>query len=262
MLGKRAFPIRKFLVRSHSLRSRLGDRGEARYLSQFNSRTYVLSMLPYILAVFTTFKMSSKVLQIGVIGGGDVAQIVHLPTFMFLSGTFKVKTICDISQKTADHCAARFGITKAVTDPNIIFQDSSIDAVVVLTSDEYHAPYAVASLKAGKHVLVEKPISLSMEAAQEIIEAEMSAPNGARVFVGYMRRYAPSLQAFKREIANIGTIKYARVRDIIGPNAYFIGQSGANPVKTFEDVAPTAADDRKQKLATLLEQAWARRSEI
>jgi len=204
--------------------------------------------------------MSGRTLQVGIIGAGDVAQIVHIPTFTFLSRLFKIAVICDVSAKTAAHCASKFGIPRSTTDPETIFSDQTIDIVVVLTSDEYHAPYAIAALEAGKHVLVEKPISLSQQAAEGIIEAEKrsTAPgaSGARVFVGYMRRYAPSLAAFKREVATLGPIKYARVRDIIGPNAYFIGQSGTEPQKFFEDVAPEKAEDRKEKLTALLEQAW------
>ncbi|EEU39705.1 uncharacterized protein NECHADRAFT_94735 [Fusarium vanettenii 77-13-4] len=200
--------------------------------------------------------MSPKVLHVGIIGGGDVAQIVHLPTFLFLSDLYKVVTVCDVSQKTANHCATKFGVPRATTKPAEIFDDASIDVVVVLTSDEYHAPYTIAALRAGKHVMVEKPITLSLQAAQEIIETEGSAPNGARVFVGYMRRYAPSLQAFKREVASIGSIKYARVRDIIGPNAYFIGQSGTEPKKYHDDIPLEASQDRSARLSALLEQAW------
>ncbi|POR34955.1 hypothetical protein TPAR_04867 [Tolypocladium paradoxum] len=205
--------------------------------------------------------MPQRVLQVGVIGGGDVAQIVHLPTFLFLSSLYRVTAICDVSQKTADHCATRFGIPRATTNPADIFNDASIDVVVVLTSDEYHAPYTIACLQAGKNVLVEKPITLSLRAAQEIIDAESAAPNGARVFVGYMRRYAPSLEAFKREVASMGSIKYARVRDIIGPNAYFIGQSGTEPKKYHDDIAPEASQERTVRLATLLGQAWGVSSE-
>ncbi|KAE9572448.1 hypothetical protein CGMCC3_g11504 [Colletotrichum fructicola] len=156
--------------------------------------------------------MSSKVLQVGVIGGGDVAQIVHLPTFMFLSSLFKVATICDISQKTADHCRDKFKIPHATTNPDDIFNDPAIDVVVILTSDEYHAPYTIAALKFGKNVLLEKPMTLSLQAGEEIIDAETNAPNNARVFVGYMRRYAPSLQAFKREIASIDKINRGHIR--------------------------------------------------
>ncbi|CAI0645821.1 unnamed protein product [Colletotrichum noveboracense] len=194
--------------------------------------------------------MSSKVLQVGVIGGGDVAQIVHLPTFMFLSSLFKVVSICDISRKTADHCRDKFKIPRATTNPDDIFNDPAIDVVVILTSDEYHAPYTIAALKVGKNVLLEKPMTLSLQAGEEIIDAETKAPNNARVFV-----------AFKREIASIDKIKYARVRDIIGPNAYFIGQSGAYPQKYYDDIPMEASEDRKSRLAVLLGQAWGQEPE-
>lgn len=200
--------------------------------------------------------MVPKILKVGVIGGGDVAQIIHLPILQLLSHLYKVTTICDISKKTADHCAAKFGIPTGTTNPHDIFKSADIDVVFNLTSDEFHAPYTIAGLKAGKFVMVEKPITLSLQAAQEILEAERSAPNGARVFVGYMRRYAPSLQAFKREVSTIKAIKYARVRDIIGPNAYFIGQSGASPTKFVDDIPAAAGVDRRERLAVLLEQAW------
>lgn len=62
--------------------------------------------------------------------------------------------------------------------------------------------------------MIEKPITLSIPSAQRIIDAEQQAPNGARVFVGYMRRYAKSFtQTFKREVDGIGRILYARARD-------------------------------------------------
>jgi predicted dehydrogenase len=204
--------------------------------------------------------MAGRVLNVGIIGAGDVAQIVHIPTFTFLSRLFKITTVCDVSAKTAAHCAAKFGIPRSTTDPEILFSDPVIDVVVVLTSDEYHAPYTIAALEAGKNVLVEKPISLSLQAAEGILEAERKSTgpggSGARVFVGYMRRYAPSLAAFKREVETLGPIKYARVRDVIGPNAYFIGQSGTEPEKFFDDITLENRQDRKEKLAALLEQAW------
>lgn len=128
--------------------------------------------------------------------------------------------------------------------------------IFVLTSDEYHAPYTIAALQAGKSVMVEKPITLSIQSAQAILDAEQAAPGGARVFVGYMRRFAPSLKAFLRETATIGSIKYARVRDIIGPNSYFIGQSGCYPEKYLDDVSESARQDRQSRLSALLEEAW------
>jgi len=85
----------------------------------------------------------------------------------------------------------------------------------VLTSDEFHEPYTIAALRAGKHVMIEKPITLSIAAAQRIIDVE--AESEGKVFVGYMRRYAASFtNAFKRELASIPKILYARSRDFSG----------------------------------------------
>lgn len=126
----------------------------------------------------------------------------------------------------------------------------------ILTSDEHHAPLAILTLEAGKHVFIEKPVSLSIPSVQRIIDAEKAATNGARAFVGYMRRYAPSyVNAFKREVASIPKILYARVRDFSGPNAQFVSQSGTFQFKGT-DFPASAADDRNTKLQSLFEEAF------
>lgn len=125
-----------------------------------------------------------------------------------------------------------------------------MDVVFVLTSDEFHAPYTIAALQAGKHVMIEKPITLSLAAAQRIVDAE--ANSKGKVFVGYMRRYATSFtQAFKREVATIPKILYARSRDFSGPNAYFVDGSGTFQVKNT-DFPQTAGADRKRNLDALM----------
>lgn len=131
-----------------------------------------------------------------------------------------------------------------------------MEVVFILTSDESHAPLACASLKAGKHVFIEKPVSLSLPSVQAIIEAEKSAPNKSRVFVGYMRRYAPSfVKAFKREVASIPKILYARVSDFSGPNAKFVNESGTFQVKNF-DYPEGAAEERNMRLEALFAEAF------
>jgi predicted dehydrogenase len=83
------------------------------------------------------------------------SQVVHLPMLQLLSYLFETKAICDVSKKTADHCAASYNIPISTTNPNELFQNPDIDAIIILTSDEYHAPYSIAALQAGKSVLVE-----------------------------------------------------------------------------------------------------------
>ncbi|KAF2494852.1 NAD(P)-binding protein [Lophium mytilinum] len=193
-------------------------------------------------------------LRVGVIGAGEVAQVIHLPVLALLFHPYSVTIICDISAKNASHCAAKFHISKFTTSAADVYTSPDVDIVFILTSDEFHAEYAIAALKAGKHVMVEKPISLSMQSAKRIIDAEKEA-GGPRVFVGYMRRYAPSfVQAFKREVAAIPRVLYARSRDFSGPNAQFVSQSGTFQVQNT-DFPPGAGEERTKRLNDLFAEA-------
>jgi Oxidoreductase family, NAD-binding Rossmann fold len=189
-------------------------------------------------------------LRLGLIGAGEVAQVIHIPTLQLLDHLYSIVAICDVSKNSADHCASKFHIRTATTNPLEIITHPEIDVVFVLTSDEFHLPYTLAALQHGKHVFVEKPVTLSIPSAAQIVDAEKTA-SGPKVFVGYMRRYAPSfVNAFKREIATVPKILYARSRDIIGPNSHFVAQSGAFPVKVTD--FPLEADNARKELLDVL----------
>lgn len=183
-------------------------------------------------------------------------QVCHGPCLLLLSHLFKIQSICDLSAKTVAYVADKFHVPHHTTVPHDVIAHPDVDLVFVLTSDDSHAPLAIAALAAGKNVFIEKPVSLSLPSVQTIIDAERAAPNGARVFVGYMRRYAPSyLEAFKREVASIPKILYARVRDFSGPNARFVDQSGTFQVRNA-DYPPAASEERDQRLAALFAEAF------
>lgn len=186
----------------------------------------------------------------------EVFQVCHGPCLFLLSHLFKIESICDVSPTHVDHCATKFSVAHKTTNPEETIDHPKVDVVFILTSDETHAPLAIRSLQAGKHVFVEKPVSLSIPSVQRIIDAEKEAKGGARVFVGYMRRYAPSyVQAFKREVASMPKISYARVRDFSGPNAQFVNQSGTFQVKGT-DFPASATQERNEKLQQLFEEAF------
>ena len=110
----------------------------------------------------------------------------------------------------------------------MLLVEPEIDLIFNLTSDESHEMYTVNALRCGKHVFLEKPMTLSIPSAERIVAVEKEPRCcGARVSVGYMRRYAPSfVGAFKREVASIDRILCARCRGIVGPNSQFVSQSG------------------------------------
>ena len=192
----------------------------------------------------------------GLIGAGEVSQVVHLPTLQLLNRLYEIMIICDVSQQSMDYCVGRYRIPKSTQNAADIFEDPEIDLVFILTSDEYHETYAVAALQAGKSVMLEKPLTLSLQSARRILEAEAQSKNGARVFVGYMRRYAPSfVGAFKREVASINRILYARSRGIVGPNSYFVNQSGTSAQK-YTDFPAESNTQRTELLDGLLQEAF------
>nr|OQO24845.1 hypothetical protein B0A51_10332 [Rachicladosporium sp. CCFEE 5018] len=191
--------------------------------------------------------MSTRKLRVGIIGAGDVAQVIHLPVLALLSHLYTI---------TADHCASKFHVPTSTTRAEDIITDLHVDVVFILCTDEFHEPYTIAALQVGKHVMLEKPITLSSPSAQRMIDAERNVRNGARVFVGYMRRYAKSFtQTFLRELTTIPRILYARSRDFCGPNPRFLSESGTFQIRSADYPAETAVD-RERRLDILYREAF------
>src|SRR5579864_8553731 len=112
-------------------------------------------------------------LRVGVVGCGVIAQVMHLPHLLELDELFSLEAVCDISAPTAVACAERYGDPKVFTDWAEMLQEP-LDAVLVLTSSS-HAPVAVAAARAGKHVLVEKPMCLTVSEGRQMIDAAAEA---------------------------------------------------------------------------------------
>jgi len=185
------------------------------------------------------------IINIGLIGCGEVAQVIHIPTLSFMSAYFRITYLCDVSAGALTHCAAKVpGTVKTTEDPAKLCASPDVDAVLVANSDEYHAVHAILALKHNKHVLVEKPMAMNRRDAHALIEAE--AKSKGMVMVGYMRRYAAPFEDAIKEIGGLDKILYARVKDIIGPNSCFVGQSGTFPEK-FTDFRPEDSEDKTKR---------------
>lgn len=179
----------------------------------------------------------------------------HGPCLLLMSHLYRIESVFDISANNTAHCVAKFNIPHAASNVGDVINNPAVDVVFVLTSDDSHESVVVQALNAGKYVMVEKPLTLSSASAQRILNAEKAA-GGGRVFVGYMRRYAPSyLEAFKREVASIPRILYARVRDFSGPNAKFVNESGSFSVKNF-DFPPGVVAERDARLEALFKETF------
>ena len=127
-----------------------------------------------------------------------------------------------------------------------------VDVVFVLSSTEYHAEHVVRALRNGKAVFVEKPMALNERDLTLILEVQKQT--GGKVMVGYMRRYAAAFVDAIQEIGGLDQISYARVRDIIGQNAFFVNQSGTFPQR-YDDIAPADVEEKKKCMDAMVKEA-------
>jgi predicted dehydrogenase len=182
-------------------------------------------------------------LRVGVIGLGEVAQIVHLPVLLSRPELYDVRAVCDISPTLLHVVGDQYRVTRRYDTASELIGADDLDCVFVLNSDEYHAECVTAALQRGLHVLVEKPMCLSRREAEDIMTARDRA--GSTVMVGYMRRFAPAFLEATERIASLGDITYARVHDIIGRNQLIVEQTAM--VHRPNDIPQAVLEDRWAK---------------
>lgn len=193
------------------------------------------------------------VVNIGMIGLGEVAQTVHLPIVAEMPDLFRVTAICDISPTLLQAIGDRLHLPESARHQrfdDVVARDD-VDLVMVLTSSEYHAETAITSIEAGKHTFIEKPMCLTIAEADAIVAAHNAA--NVQVMVGYMRRFAPAFVEAERQLPSLGELRYGRVRAIIGPNATFIDQSKVHVVRARDFPDGALADRRERDRAGLRE---------
>jgi predicted dehydrogenase len=133
-------------------------------------------------------------LRVGLLGLGSIAQVVHLPILTELPGV-KLVAVCDVDNAKARAIAARFGIPRVHASDTEVWRADDLDALVICTPSHLHAEQSIAALQAGKHVLVEKPLGLTADAAEKVIAAARDARRTLMVAMNH--RYRPDIAALK-----------------------------------------------------------------
>src|SRR5260370_17359739 len=80
-----------------------------------------------------------------------------------------------------------------------LLADPKVEAVIIAIADQFHVPTAIQAIEAGKHVLVEKPLGVSVEECNQLVNAKKPAPD-LIVRVGYMKRFNPGISFARRSI--------------------------------------------------------------
>jgi predicted dehydrogenase len=136
----------------------------------------------------------SHALRTALVGGGLIAQAIHLPNLARLRDAFELVAIADVSRTVADGLAARHAPARAYTDWARMLDEGRLDAVVVCSPHATHAAIVLAALDHGLHVLVEKPLTVAPDDAAAICRRRDET--GLVVAVGYMKRYDAAFQAW------------------------------------------------------------------
>jgi predicted dehydrogenase len=170
---------------------------------------------------------------IGVIGGGLVAQAVHLPLLQRLDEHFRVVALAEPDEAVRATVAARHAISATYPDHRSLLEGGAARAVIVCSPNVTHARVVVDTLDAGVDVLVEKPLCLTPEEGDGIIAARDRA--GLVVQVGYMKRFDPAVEALLDELPaplqHIATETYDP-----GLRAWFGPAGGAGLDDVFSDI--------------------------
>lgn len=152
-----------------------------------------------------------RTLKIAIIGCGGIAQGAHMPGYKKLPNVEMV-ACCDIDENKAKEAASKFGIGKVFTDYRQLLKIREIEAVSVCTPNIAHKEPTVAALRAGKHVLVEKPMAMNAREASAMVAA--ARKHDRKLMVGLNNRWRADVQALKRFIdaGEMGEIYFAKAQ--------------------------------------------------
>ena len=107
--------------------------------------------------------------RVGVVGCGVIANSTYLPGITSFKDTVELVAVCDAQRPLAEAAAKKFGAREVYDDYDSMLTRAPIDAVVVLTNIQAHAPNVLAALQAGKHVYTEKTMATTVEDADKLI---------------------------------------------------------------------------------------------
>jgi predicted dehydrogenase len=134
--------------------------------------------------------------RIGIIGLGWFGEI-HAETIIGIPN-LKLDALCTRTPDRLAEQGKKFGVSKLYTDYHDMLADPDIDAVSICTMWDQHTEPAIAALKAGKHVFLEKPIASTPEDARKIVEAAKTSKG--ILFIGHVVRFNPRFRMAKQAI--------------------------------------------------------------
>ena len=144
---------------------------------------------------------SDGLVNVGLIGASSFCQSIHLPNMVKLRKTFNLMTVMSRTGSTAKAVARRYGAATCATDVTSVLDNDGVDLAFITTRHDLHGELVLRSLKANKHVFVEKPLVLKdteLEKIKEFYDQNSTAPV---LMVGYNRRFSPAIKEIQKILA-------------------------------------------------------------
>jgi predicted dehydrogenase len=163
----------------------------------------------------------------GIIGCGDVTEIKSGPAFSKVPGSSLIAVMRRDAVKAQDY-ALRHNVPTWYADASQLISDPQVNAVYIATPPVFHEEYAIASIKAGKPVYVEKPMSTDVAACERM--CDMAASNGVKLSVAHYRRALPMFIKIKQMIEEhaIGDIRLVRLSMLQPDQSSIIARTETN----------------------------------
>ncbi len=148
----------------------------------------------------------------GVIGCGGIADRRTLPGMM-LADNAELVAVMDANGDAAESCKVKYGAKYAFTSYEDVLNTDEIEAVYIASPVFFHKEQAIAAAKAKKHILLEKPVALTVADAEEIRKA--CEENGVKISIGFLMRFHGYHQKIKEIIAE------GKIGDIVSIRGQF-----------------------------------------
>ena len=177
-----------------------------------------------------------KTLKVGIIGMGAIGS-VHADAYRAVGSEADLTAVCDVDKARLDQKADALGVRERYIDYRELLARADVDAVSVCVGNTLHKEVAVAAFKAGKHVLLEKPMAMNAGEAEQIVEAARASRRTLQI--GMVRRQDTDAQLVRELIqkGEFGEIYHIRAvlirrRGIPGLGGWFTtkAQSGGGPL--------------------------------
>jgi predicted dehydrogenase len=139
-------------------------------------------------------------LGIGIVGGGMISQVAHLP-FYLADTRCEVRVVAESRPSLVRHLREAIGIKRVVDEPAELYADPAVSAVVIIAPRPATVPLVLAAVEAGKDVLVEKPMAHTSEQAAQLVDAART--KNRLLGVAFMKRYDSGVQAAKRQFERL-----------------------------------------------------------